>query len=130
MDSKVQLRLNWIELYKKLGHAGRVCNHCGISRFTLRKWYKRYELLGEEGLYDLSNVPKTSPLQKRNETDEELILNLRKKRNLGARRIQSELKRLHDISFSTATIHKVLKKYTVAPLNLKRPYRKQIKRYG
>lgn len=130
MDSKVQLRLNWIKLYKQLNHAGKVCTHYGISRFTLRKWYKRYDLLGEVGLYDISSTPKTFPLQKRSETDEKLILNLRKERNLGTRRIQSELKRLYSISFSTATIHKVLKKHAVAPLRLKRHYRKQIKRYS
>ena len=79
---------------------------------------------------DLSSIPKNCPLQKRNEIDETLIINLRKERKLGARRIQSELKRLHNISFSTATIHKVLKKYNVAPLKLKRHYRKQVKRYS
>ncbi|MCJ7454524.1 MAG: helix-turn-helix domain-containing protein [Wolbachia endosymbiont of Homalodisca vitripennis] len=42
--------------------------HYGISRFTLRKWYKRYEELGEKGLVDLSSKPKTSPLQKINES--------------------------------------------------------------
>ncbi|MFT4314527.1 MAG: helix-turn-helix domain-containing protein [Wolbachia pipientis] len=68
MDTKVKLRLNWIELYKKLGHAGKVCQHYNISRFTLRKWYKRYEELGEKGLVDLSSKPKTSPLQKINES--------------------------------------------------------------
>jgi transposase-like protein len=130
MNHKLQLRLNWIKLYQQLAHAGKVCEHYGISRFTLRKWHKRYELLGEEeGLYDEKYTPKNFPLQKRSETDENLIINLRK-RNLGARRIQSELKRLHNISFSTATIHKVLKKHTVAPLNIKRHYRKHVKRYS
>lgn len=42
-----------------------------------------------------------------------LFLILRHTRNLGARRIQSELKRLHDISFSLATVHKVLTKNQV-----------------
>ncbi|WP_343288912.1 helix-turn-helix domain-containing protein [Wolbachia endosymbiont of Encarsia formosa] len=59
--------------------------HYGISRFTLRKWYKRYEELGEKGLVDLSSKPKTSPLQKINESDEQLILHLRQTRKLGAR---------------------------------------------
>lgn len=65
MESKVQLRLDWIKLYKQLNHAGKVCTHYGISRFTLRKWYKRYKLLGEEGLYDISSTPKTFPTQKK-----------------------------------------------------------------
>lgn len=79
---------------------------------------------------DISSKPKNFPFQKRSEVDENLILKLRKERNLGSRRIHSELKRLYGISFSTSTIHKVLKKHNVAPLNLKRHYRKQIKRYS
>ena len=130
MNTRHQLRLNWVKLYQQLTYAGKVCEHYGISRFTLRKWYKRYKLLGEEGLYDLKCTPKNFPLQKRSDTDEKLIINLRKERKLGARRIQSELKRLHNISFSTATIHKVLKKHALGPLRIKRHYRKQVKRYS
>ncbi len=114
--------MNWIELYKKLGHAGKVCQHYNISRFTLRKWYKRYEKLGAQGLSNFSSRPKTLPLQKINESNEQLILHLRKARKLGARRIQAELKRLHDISFALATIHKVLKKHDVSLLRIKRHY--------
>jgi transposase InsO family protein len=130
MDSKVKLRLNWIKLYKKLGHAGKACQHYNISRFTLRKWCKRYEEFGEKGLENLSSRPKTSPLQKTNISSDQLILHLRKTRKLGARRIQAELKRLHALSFSFATIHKVFKKYDVSLLRIKRHYRKQIKRYN
>jgi transposase InsO family protein len=130
MDSKIKLRLNWIKLYKQIGNAGQTCQHYGISRFTLRKWYKRYEELGEQGLSDFSSKPINSPLQKRDETNERLVLDLRKSRSLGARRLQNELKRLHDISFSTATIHKVLKKHNIGYLKLKRHYRKQIKHYS
>lgn len=39
---------------------------------------------------------------------EELILELRGERNLGARQIQSDLKRLYGVPFSIASIHKVL----------------------
>ena len=39
----------------------------------------------------------------------QLIAELRK-RKLGHRRIQNELARLHDLSFSTATIHKTLER--------------------
>ncbi len=130
MAPKIKLRLNWVKLYEEVGNAGKVCNYYGISRFTLRKWYKRYELLGVEGLHDLSKKPKTSPVQKINDTEEQRILGLRQGRKLGARRIQNELKRLYEISFSTATIHKVLKKHNVGLLNLKRHYRKQVKRYS
>lgn len=129
MISTPAQRLKWIELYQKLGHLGKVCQHFGMSRATLNKWIKRYKELGKEGLIDLSSKPKFFPSQKRNEANELLIITLRKKRKLGARRLQSELKRLHHISFSLSTIHKVLKKYAVAPLTYKRLYRKRVKRY-
>lgn len=130
VDNKVKARLKWISLYQQLGHAGKVCQHYNISYFTLRKWIKRYEEKGPEGLLNLSFRPNKSPSQKRNEINEQLILSLRKERNLGVRRIQSELNRLHNFSFSLATIHKVLKKYDVPFLQLKRHYRKQVKRYN
>ncbi|KIE04088.1 Transposase, partial [Candidatus Jidaibacter acanthamoeba] len=130
MDTKVKNRLKWIKLYEELGDAKEVCQHFGISRFTLRKWSKRYKERGMEGLKNISTRPKNSPLQKRDEINEEIILTLRKERKLGVRRIQSELKRLHEISLSVATIHKVLKKHEVGYLQLKRHYRKQVKRYN
>ena len=42
MNNDIELKLSWIRLYQKLNHAGKVCDHFGISRFTLRKWLKRY----------------------------------------------------------------------------------------
>ena len=83
---KVQLHLNWIKLYPQLANVGKVCEHYGILRFTLRKPHKRCELLGKEGLYNKKCTQKKFPLQKRSEDDENLIINLRK-RNLGARLI-------------------------------------------
>jgi transposase InsO family protein len=130
VSDKSKLRLKWIKLYKQKGNASEVCNYYGISRFTLRKWSRRYDKLGEAGLSNHSSRPKNSPYQKRNETNEQLVLSLRKTRHLGARRLQSELKRLHSISFSLATIHKVLKKYDAPLLKRKRHFRKQIKRYN
>ena len=130
MDDRVKVRLAWISLYKELGNAGEVCKQYGISRLTLRKWFRRYEAEGEKGLIAISSRPINSPLRKRKDTDEQLILQLRRERKLGARRLQNELKRLYSISFSTATIHKILKKHKVAPLKIKRYYRKQCKRYN
>ncbi len=129
-ESKSKLRLSWIKKYQDLNHAGKVCDHFGISRFTLRKWLKRYDLSGIDGLNDLSSKPHNSPNQKLSEEQELIILDLRKNRKLGARRIQNELKRLHQISFSVATIHKVLKRNNVAYLQKKRHYRKTPKLYN
>jgi transposase InsO family protein len=131
MNQDQRIRLNWIKLYEELGNAGLVCLRCGISRPTLRKWFKRYQTNGLEGLLSESKRPKSSPSQKVFELEKELILSMRKERNLGARRIQSELKRLKNISLSLATIHKVLTSNNVQDLKkTRRRHKKFVKRYS
>ncbi len=129
-NCKVKLRLRWINFYKQVQNMSKVCQHYEVSHLTLRKWIYRYEKLGQAGLVSLSSKPKASPLQKRNASNEQLIIQLRKDRQLGARGVQSEFKRIYAISFSLSTIHKVFKKYKVEPLNLKRHYRKVVKYYN
>jgi transposase InsO family protein len=129
MDRLEKARLGWIELYKEVGDAGIVCRRCGISRPTLRKWLRRYAKEGIIGLKELSRKPHNSPGKIAVE-HEKFILSLRNDRKLGARRVQSEIKRLHNISISLATIHKIFKKSNIPYLQKKRHYRKQAKRYN
>lgn len=89
---------------------------CGISRPALRKWWHRYKLSGVDGLHSQSRRPLSSPATKISPQYERLILTLRGQRNLGARRIQSELLRQHELSLGLATIHKVLQKNHVKPI--------------
>ncbi len=77
------------------------------------KWWRRYKLLGIEGLQNQSRRPHHSPNCKIGKKEEQLILKLRQSRNLGARRLQCELKRLHNLPLAIATIHKVLTKRTM-----------------
>lgn len=116
MEKAIRQRLQWVKLYKNSGDAGLVCRRCGISRPTLRKWWRRYQAQGIDGLQELNKRPYNSPFSKITSECEKLILEMRGKRNLGARRIQSELKRLHNISLSVASIHKVLCRHQVKPL--------------
>ena len=97
MNREIQQRLAWVKLYQELGDAGLVCRRCGISRPTLRKWSRRYSEHGIKGLENLSRRPHNSPNTKITKDYEKLILALRRDRNLGARRIQSELRRQHDV---------------------------------
>ena len=127
MDNKIKARLNWVQLYEEMDNAGYVCRRCGISRPTLRKWVNRYKENGLSGLKDQSKKPKTSPNRKRNSENEKLILNLRSERNLGARRIQSELIRNHNIRLSLATIHKVLAENHIKPIRKLRRKKKFIR---
>lgn len=116
MEHQVRMRLKWVRLFEETGNASKVSRRCGISRPTLRKWYGRYRVLGVEGLQDQSRRPHRSPNSKITPEIESLILDIRKKRKLGARRIQSELKRLYSMSLSLASIHKVLSRNKVRPL--------------
>jgi transposase InsO family protein len=128
MNREIKMRLLWVRHYHETGNAGFVCRRCGISRPTLRKWVRRYEKFGLKGLQSKSRRPIHSPTQKLNEQIENWILELRKKRKLGTRRIQNELRRNHDCSLSLATIHKVLKKHNVKPLKRIR-HKSNFKRY-
>ncbi len=116
MNREIQQRLQWVKLNETSGDAGVVCRRCGISRPTLRKWWRRYLAQGIAGLESHSRRPKHSPSTKTGAGEVALILDLRSLRNLGARRIQSELKRLQAISLAVATIHKVLCQNKVKPV--------------
>jgi transposase len=76
MEQVIKARLKWVTLYEERGDAGYVCRRCGISRPTLRKWYKRYQELGIEGLNDQSRRPIHSPNKKVNQQIEEWILDV------------------------------------------------------
>jgi transposase InsO family protein len=95
-------------MYLKTRDAGLVCRRCGISRPPLRLWVRRYEEQGPAGLIAKSHRPHTAPGRKVFEQQEQWILELRHERNLGARRIQHELQRLHHCTLSSATIQRVL----------------------
>lgn len=129
MDRKIKARLTWVNLYLETKDAGYVCRKCGISRPTLRKWFRRYQQDGMQGLVDQSKKPHSSPNQKINDERIKLILGLRESRNLGARRTQTELIRLHDCSLSLATIHKVLITQQAKPIK-KLHRKKKFKRYN
>lgn len=128
MSHHIQQRLKWIKLYEATGDAGLVCRRCGISRPTLRLWYRRYLDEGEQGLVDRSRRPLSSPNQKVSSQEETWILALRKRR-LGARRIKSELQRNHACELSLATIHKVLVRNGQNELPARKKRRKGKRRY-
>ena len=125
MNSDQNKRLKWIKLFEQTGNSGLVCLKCGISRPTLRKWLKRYQELGVDGLIDQDKTPKNFPNLKVNDRIERLILDYRNNRKLGARRIQIELQRNENFKLSLATVHKVLKRNSCKPLSIKRVKNKE-----
>jgi transposase-like protein len=121
MNRQILARTKWVNLYLESQDAGYVCRKCGVSRPTLRKWVCRYQQEGKESLVGKSTKPHSSRNQKINKQRSDWILDLRRQRNLGARRIQTELIRLHDCSLSLATIHKALTAQHAEPI--KKPLR-------
>lgn len=122
-------RLSWIQLYEQTKDFGLVCRRCGISRPTLRKWWRRYQADGLTGLEEKSRRPNKTPLPKVTESYEKLILEFRLGRNLGARRIQAELIRHHNFKLSTKTIEKVLRLNNAPPIR-RHKNKQKINRYN
>lgn len=120
----IRARRKWVELYAQTKNATLVCHRCGISTTTIRKWRRRFEAEGEAGLSSRSRRPHHSPKAKLNTENIGWILEMRSKRNLGARRIQAELIRLHSFKLSVATIWKVINKYGMPYLRTGRTPRK------
>ena len=128
MDAETRKRLRWVELLLRLENYSFVCLKCGRSRPTLREWVGRYRALGVIGLSAASRKPRSSPAAKVLDQQRGWIRDLRR-RNLRSRRIQSELKRVHDFDVSRTTIEKVLQAMDVKPLSRPRRPRKGSTRY-
>src|SRR5215218_5152398 len=128
MDART--RLGWVRLHEQLGNAGVVCRRCGISRPTLKKWWRRYRAEGEAGLATRSHRPHTSPNRKVFADEEALILRLRRERRLGIKMLRNELARRHGLKLALDTIHKVLVRHGENWLRRPRPKRKGTKRYS
>lgn len=107
----IRARRKWVKLYAQTKNAALVCRRCGICAPTLRKWWRRFQAEGDAGLRSHSNCPHHSPGRKLTEEHIGWIVEMRSKRNLGPRRIQAELIRLHSFKLSTATIWKVLNRH-------------------
>src|SRR5215218_1243508 len=128
MDGRT--RLGWVRLHEEAGDAGLVCRRCGISRPTLREWWRRYRAEGEAGLRDRSKRPRTSPGRKVLAEQEGLILRLRRERKLGIKMLRNELARRHGLRLALDTIHKVLVRHGENRLERPRPERKGTRRYS
>jgi transposase InsO family protein len=130
MNEKSRARLGWVELFLETADAGYVCRRCGISRPTLRKWVRRYERDGVDGLEEKSRRPHSSPNIKVTSDIEAQIITLRRDRKLGCKRIANEMLRLHDVSLSAPTIQKILRRNSLGELPNRVQRRKYPKRYN
>ena len=101
-----------------------LCRELGISRQTLYKYRRRFEVEGPAGLVERSRRPHSSPQRICAET-EDAIIRLRKELRVdcGAQAIAYHLARRGEIVPSVATIHRVLvRRGMVTPQPRKRPH--------
>lgn len=96
VEPAIRTRLKRMQLFQLTNDAGLVCRRCGISRPTLRKWWRRFQADGEDGLHEHSRRPHKTPSPKVTPHYEKLILQFRRERNLSAKGIQAELLRHHN----------------------------------
>jgi transposase-like protein len=85
-ERAVRQRQKWIATYHEIGDAGAVCRRFGVSRPTLRKWLRRFDVHGEAGLNEQSRRPISSPAKKVSADVEQWILSLRRERRRGVKR--------------------------------------------
>jgi transposase InsO family protein len=128
MDART--RLGWVRFCEQVGDAGLVCRRCGISRPTLRKWWRRYQAEGEAGLEARSHRPHRSPNRKIFAEQEALVRRLRRARKLGIEMLRNELARRHGLRLALDTTHKVLVRHGGNRLKRPRLKRKGTRRYS
>ena len=104
-----------------LSHA-ELCRRYGISRPTGYKWLKRYEAEGLEGLGDRSHRPASCPHATPQHVVER-ILEVRKRRGWGARKLRAVIEREFGTAPSADTIHRLLDRHDL--LKRKKPRRRR-----
>jgi len=57
LSRAAQVRLGWMDFYRKTGKVALTCRHFGISRQTFYRWLKRYEPLDLISLEERSHCP-------------------------------------------------------------------------
>lgn len=95
-----------VETYFKLKSIRKTAKLLQINPKTVLKWVRRYKESSLSGLMDKKRSPKRIP-HKISPEDEKLIVYLRKRTNLSARRLKIEF----GLPFAVSTIHRVIKKH-------------------
>ena len=109
--------------YQQTKSYSRTAKNFATHRRVVRKWVRRYQEQGEEGLESLSPIPRSQPTRLDPQL-ERLILRLRDASGFGPKRLHYWLKRNLQIGIATSTIAKYLHKHRRTKKFLKRKRRK------
>jgi len=108
-DRMVQRRPAWFRHVEGVTHkVAKTCRYYGVSRNTYYVWYRRYRVLGIEGLRDRSRRPHSHPRMTPAEVVEK-VLYLRRSYHFGPR-IAMYLDRYHGVKLSKTGIWRLLKR--------------------
>lgn len=112
------------------GRVARTCRHYGLSRNTFYKWQRRFAEHGAAGLCDRPRTPHRSPRATPIEIVSK-ILYLRENYHFGAGRIAAYLKRFHQLSIATSSVHRILERHGLSrlPANQKHHPHRRWQRY-
>ncbi len=114
MGTAASDRVVWVTAFERTRDAAATCERFGISRMTLRKWWRRYECHGLPGLEDASRAPRRSPGRKVFEAEAARIADLRAS-GLSLARLRATLLAEDGFDVSLPTIRKVLLRTAEAP---------------
>jgi transposase-like protein len=92
-DAAVRARLQWVQHYEQKGDAGLTCRRCGISRPTLRKWWRRYQENGLDGFSSRSRRRHQPPARQSDSRSgsPDILAAPSPQEYLGPRSLQSEM---------------------------------------
>lgn len=105
----IEARKRMVDTYLQTGSIRRTAALWHTSRQVVRKWVRRYQQQGEEGLVDLSRRPHISPRQTPAEV-EQRVLQARGRTGFGSRRLAWYLQREQGIELSAHTIRHILRR--------------------
>ncbi len=109
---EIRTKFNLIHEKEWIGETiSNICKRYGVSRKTYYKWNNRYKQNGIGGLLDVSKRPHKINYRKITSEVEETILDLRLGKRFGCNRIKFRLRKVVEISLSTRTIYKILKRH-------------------
>jgi transposase len=108
-------------------NVARTCRYFGISRTAFYKWKQRFAAHGEAGLCDRPKTPHRSPRATAREVVSK-ILYLREQYHFGPGRIADYLKRFHQLSVATSSVHRILGKHGMNRLPANQKHRPHAQR--
>lgn len=108
--NKEEARKQVVDTYFTVGSISQVARLWHTSRNVIRKWVRRFEQRGKEGLKDEPRKPHSSP-HKVSDDIEQKVLEARKKTGYGRKRLAWHLAREKGIILSPNTIRHILNRH-------------------